>query len=77
MINLRLTRFLELTFKGQAWFNKINPYLVLGVNFKSKPDEIKLAYYKLAQSFHPDKNTSPNAAKQFAQINEAYEILSD
>jgi len=48
-----------------------------------KPDatesEIKKAFYKLAQKWHPDKNpdNKEEAEEKFKEINEAYEVLSD
>jgi hypothetical protein len=39
--------------------------------------EIKQAYRKLALQFHPDRNTSKEAAAIFIEVNEAYEVLGD
>jgi molecular chaperone DnaJ len=39
--------------------------------------EIKKAFYSKAKQFHPDTNKSPDAQQKFAEINNAYEILSD
>jgi len=40
--------------------------------------EIKRAYYQAAKKFHPDTNKGdPQAAKRFAEVTEAYEILTD
>jgi DnaJ-class molecular chaperone len=77
MINFRQLRVCSLAYFTRAIFSKVNPYKVLGVTTSANMEEIKQAYYKLAQQLHPDKNPSPNAAKQFASVSEAYEILSD
>ena len=43
----------------------------------SSQDEIKKAYFKLAKTYHPDVNKSPEAKEKFGVINEAYETLGD
>ncbi|MEK7471367.1 MAG: molecular chaperone DnaJ [Patescibacteria group bacterium] len=50
-------------------------YNILGVNKSASKDEIKKAFYKLAQKYHPDKKGG-NEVK-FKQANEAYQVLSD
>ena len=56
-------------------------YVLLNVSRKATLSEIRLAYRKLSQLYHPDKHTDPKAkvvAKNvFTDIKEAYEILSD
>jgi molecular chaperone DnaJ len=49
-------------------------YEILGVAKNATPDEIKRAYRKLAQQYHPDKGGDQ---EKFKQINEAYQVLSD
>ena len=39
--------------------------------------EIKRRYRELALKHHPDKCDLPDAAERFAEINEAYRVLSD
>lgn len=39
--------------------------------------EIKKAFRKLANEYHPDRNHSAEAEAIFKEINEAYEVLSD
>lgn len=53
-------------------------YSILGVDRKASDDEIKRAYRRLAQKFHPDRNSdNKESEKKFKEINMAYEILSD
>ena len=52
-------------------------YDVLGVPKAASDDDIKKSFRKLAQQWHPDVNTAPEAHDRFTEINEAYQVLSD
>jgi molecular chaperone DnaJ len=52
-------------------------YDILGVPRSAADDDIKRAFRKLAQQWHPDVNTSTEADLRFKEINEAYQVLSD
>jgi molecular chaperone DnaJ len=52
-------------------------YLTLGVERNATDAEIKRAFRKLAQQWHPDVNQDEQAQERFKEINEAYQILSD
>jgi molecular chaperone DnaJ len=52
-------------------------YTVLGVERSATDAEIKRAFRRLAQQWHPDVNTSPEAQERFKEVNEAYQVLSD
>ncbi len=55
-----------------------NFYLILNVSPKADNQEIKKAYIKLAQTYHPDKNRGNKLAeKKFQQINQAWQVLKD
>lgn len=55
-----------------------NHYQTLGIKRDASSDDIKKAYRKLAQKFHPDKNDGDKFFEErFKEIQEAYEILSD
>ncbi len=52
-------------------------YEVLGVQRNASDAEIKRAFRKLAQKWHPDVNVDDASDEQFKEINEAYQVLSD
>lgn len=53
-------------------------YAVLGVKSDASAKEIKQAYRKLAQQYHPDRNPNDSSAEtRFKQVNEAYDVLGD
>ncbi len=53
-------------------------YSVLGVGKDATEKDIKRAYRKLAQQYHPDTNKGdPSAEARFKEVSEAYEVLGD
>lgn len=52
-------------------------YKILGVSTDADLKAIKTAYRKLARKYHPDVSTEKDAEKQFKDVAEAYEVLSD
>jgi hypothetical protein len=64
-----------------------NAYRILGVSANAESSEIKRAYRQLSLQYHPDKLKDKRgkkatvdpavAAKSFAAVSEAYEVLSD
>lgn len=55
----------------------IDYYQILQVAPSADPADIKSAYRRLAQQYHPDKNPdNPSALAHFELIKEAYEVLS-
>lgn len=58
--------------------NFVDYYKILGIDKSATPKDIKNAYRKLARKYHPDLNPNDSDAKKnFQQINEANEVLSD
>ena len=61
----------------REWFEK-DYYGVLGVAKNASAAEIKKAYRKLAQQFHPDANPgNADAETRFKEISAAYDVLGD
>lgn len=52
-------------------------YEILGVPRSAGEAEIKSAYRRLARELHPDRNKATDAAARFAEVQEAYDTLSD
>lgn len=52
-------------------------YDILGVSRNASQSDIQAAYRRLVMQYHPDINKSPDATKKMAEINEAYDALSD
>jgi len=61
----------------REWFEK-DYYGVLGVAKNASATEIKKAYRKLAQQFHPDANPgNAHAEDRFKEISAAHDVLGD
>ncbi len=61
----------------REWIEK-DYYAVLGVAKTASGREIKTAFRRLAQQYHPDANEGdPTAEERFKDITEAYEVLGD
>ena len=54
-----------------------DPYKVLQVDSEAEDEVIQAAYRRLAQKYHPDVATGPDAGDRMAAINAAWEILRD
>jgi curved DNA-binding protein len=52
-------------------------YAALGVERGATAEEIKKAYRRLAQKYHPDVSKEPEAEARFKEIAEAYQTLKD
>lgn len=53
-------------------------YDILGISSNASDEEIKRAYRRLAQKYHPDRNKeNKQVEEKFKEINKAYQVLSD
>ena len=61
----------------REWFDK-DYYQILGVPKNATPAEVKKAYRKLAQQFHPDANPgNKDAEDRFKEIAAAHDVIGD
>ena len=67
----------ELSFLSNVYIMKSmkNYYEVLGVSKSASEEDIKKAFRKLAQKYHPDKKGGDE--QKFKEVSEAYSVLSD
>ncbi len=64
-------------FREAARNNELpNYYEILGVSQDATQEEIKEKFRELAKKTHPDK-TKEDSEKEMAELNKAYEVLSD
>ena len=56
---------------------RLTHYKVLMLAETADREIVSTVYRKLAQRYHPDVDPSPEAARNMAAINEAYEVLGD
>ncbi len=52
-------------------------YAILGVKRDASAGDIKKAYRKLAQKYHPDVTKDPKGEEKFKDLSEAYQTLKD
>lgn len=57
--------------------SKEDYYKILEIEKNASVDEIKKAYRKSAQKYHPDKGGTKEDEAKFKEVNEAYQTLSD
>lgn len=56
----------------------VDYYSVLGIKPNATVEEVKRAYRQMVFRFHPDRNpNNAEAANSFAQVRDAYAVLSD
>ena len=57
--------------------NLLDYYVILQIEKTASQDEIKNQFRKLAKKWHPDRKQGDDAEKKMADINMAYEVLSN
>ncbi len=55
----------------------IDPYTILGVSLDTTPEEIEERYQALSRRLHPDINDHAESQRQFRDITDAYELLTN
>jgi curved DNA-binding protein CbpA len=55
----------------------VDPYKLLQVHPEADAEIIQVAYRKLAQRYHPDVASGPEAARHMAELNAARDLLLD
>ena len=69
--------------RSKTGFAMINHFRVLGVKASATEEEIKKAYKRWSNKYHPDKllglseDEKADAAVQLQRVKQAYEVLSD
>lgn len=56
---------------------KTDLYKVLGIASSASDDDIRKSYRTKARQLHPDVNKAADAQKKFAELQHAYEVLTD
>ena len=81
----------EFDIKNHSWLNTenvkklkelikealINAYKILGVDKNAQPNEIQMAWKKLALQYHPDRNRDKDTTEMMKDINVSRDILMD
>ncbi|SEK72395.1 DnaJ domain-containing protein [Stigmatella aurantiaca] len=55
----------------------VDLYTVLGVAATADARDIRRAYLRLVQQYHPDRDARPESTERFLQLQAAYEELGD
>lgn len=71
---LRLCRLIRNTATVKA---PADYYKLLEVDNSASQEQIKFAFYKISQLYHPSISRTESAKDAFQRVNEAYVILSD
>eukprot|EP00929_Paragymnodinium_shiwhaense_P064566 TRINITY_DN3234_c0_g2_i1.p1 TRINITY_DN3234_c0_g2~~TRINITY_DN3234_c0_g2_i1.p1 ORF type:complete len:478 (+),score=157.65 TRINITY_DN3234_c0_g2_i1:122-1555(+) len=75
--NQKVTLTFDKIFDHEAVDLDKDLYAALGLKDDAEENEIKKVYRKLSIKYHPDKNPDAESKAKFAEVRDAYEILSD